>query len=303
VSAETVVRLRRGDIEVAVAPRLGGRTMSMRFGGHEFLWRNPALIGAALEPLSDPVAPRAGAGFADWQNWGGDKTWPAPQGWSGGPSEWPGPPDPVLDAGAYLVLEHTPSRVVVESGTDPRTGLCIRRDVGIDRDGSVVVTSTLTNKSSSRTSWAAWGVAQLAFESTDVDTREAYVRVSSSGDHDPVTLFAPLGRIRWLREDGAIRVPFADVVGKIGFPDATGEVLLRRRGHPGLKLTFAVEPTAAYPDGCPFQLWMQTIHPDPLPGLEGLSTTARLVEFEPTSRVADLAPGAEVRLGCAWTIL
>ncbi|HMS35568.1 MAG TPA: DUF4380 domain-containing protein [Arachnia sp.] len=301
MSARAVVRLRRGDVEVAVAPRLGGRTVSMRFGGHEFLWRNPALLGSALEPLSDPVAPRAGAGFADWQNWGGDKTWPAPQGWSG-PGEWPGPPDPVLDAGAYRLRERTPTRVVVESGTDPRTGLRIRRDVGIAPDGSVVVSSTLTNESSSRARWAAWGVAQLAFESTDVETPESYVRVSSSGGRDPVTLFAPLGRIRWAREDDAFRIPLSDVVGKIGFPDATGEALLHRRGRPGLRLTFAVEPKAAYPDGCPFQLWMQTIHAGPLPGLEGLATIARLVEFEPTSPVAELEPGAQVTLGCTWTI-
>ena len=33
-------------------------------------------------------------------NWGGDKVWLAPQGWEN-EDQWPGPPDPVLDGGAY----------------------------------------------------------------------------------------------------------------------------------------------------------------------------------------------------------
>ena len=40
------------------------------------------------------------ATLVNWKNYGGAKTWPAPQGWDGA-GQWPGPPDPVLDSGRY----------------------------------------------------------------------------------------------------------------------------------------------------------------------------------------------------------
>ena len=40
----------------------------------------------------------------NWKNYGGAKTWPAPQGWDG-EGQWPGPPDPVLDSGTLRVMK------------------------------------------------------------------------------------------------------------------------------------------------------------------------------------------------------
>lgn len=299
--APELLRLRGDGVEVIIAPLLGGRMLSMRLGEHEFLWHNPALLGPRFELLTDPVALPADAGFGDWQNWGGDKTWPAPQGWNG-PDEWPGPPDAVLDAGSYEILEGGPGNVLLESAFDARTGLRIRRDIRVEPGPSVVVVSTLTNESARRVRWAAWAVAQLAFDVDDIDAPDAFVHVSGFGGRDPVTMFSPLGRIPWLREDDGFRVQFADVVGKIGFPDASGAVLFQRHGRPGLELRFSTDAGDRLPDQCPFQIWMQTIHDGPLAGLEGLATTARLVELEPTSALRDLGPGDQVRITCSWSL-
>jgi hypothetical protein len=62
----------------------------------------------------------------EWLNYGGDKLWPAPQGWDG-EDQWPGPPDPVLDGGPYelAVIEARGSQVAVRltSREDPRSGI------------------------------------------------------------------------------------------------------------------------------------------------------------------------------------
>lgn len=284
-------------------PRLGGRILSLTYEGHEYLWRNPDLVGDDLRPLVDPVALPRDAGFDQWQNWGGDKTWPGPQGWSG-PGEWPGPPDAVLDAGTYEVAEHEPGRrVVLESGYDERSGLRISRDIAVASDG-LVVTSTLTNCSQHTVRWAAWEVMQLAFDEDDVDDAKAGVFVDVHDNRAPRVLFSPLGTMRGHQvNDETICVPFADVVGKLGFENARGDVRFRRSGFPEMSLHFTVDGGANYPDGCPFQVWMQTDADTSLPGLEGLDATARLVELEPMSALMNIEPGRNVFLQCGWTFV
>ncbi|RMB61795.1 DUF4380 domain-containing protein [Tessaracoccus antarcticus] len=301
MSSQDVVWLQAGTIRLGVMPRLGGRMVSMCFGGHEFLWRNPALLGPKLELLAEALQPLAGAGFSDWQNWGGDKTWPAPQGWSG-PDEWPGPPDAVLDAGHYRILEKTRDRVVMESGFDSRSGLRIRRDLHISPDESVSVTATLTNETSRRVRWATWGVTQLAFDARDVRNDESAILVDVIGREEPRVLFAPLGEMAYTLSQGVVRVPFGETVGKIGFRSPAGRVRLQRSGQPTLILDFDVATQSVYPDDCPFQLWMQTDHGGPLPGLDGLEATARLVEFEPLSPLTDLDPDESVTLTSRWSV-
>ena len=71
------------------------------------------------------------AGGFDWVNYGRDKTWPAPQGWTDD-GHWAGPPDPVLVSGLYSArLENAgpAAAITMTSGSDPRTGLRISRRV------------------------------------------------------------------------------------------------------------------------------------------------------------------------------
>src|SRR5690606_17484488 len=78
-----VIRLENAACSVVVAPGLGGRVLSYSTLGREWLWRNPRLLDPELRlvaPLDSLPAP---VSFDTWANWGGDKTWPAPQGWDG----------------------------------------------------------------------------------------------------------------------------------------------------------------------------------------------------------------------------
>src|SRR5256885_1844661 len=66
--------LSNGKVEVVVVPAIG-RIMQFRFAGEDgVFWENSALFGKVHEPK-----PRA------WINFGGDKTWPAPE------AAWPKP--------------------------------------------------------------------------------------------------------------------------------------------------------------------------------------------------------------------
>lgn len=81
--------LSNGFIELQVLPDIGGRVIQFKLGDNEFLWVNPQLAGKL--PTASGLAADGG-----WFNAGGDKLWPAPQGWDGA-AQWPGPPDAVLD--------------------------------------------------------------------------------------------------------------------------------------------------------------------------------------------------------------
>src|SRR5436853_5292704 len=65
--------LSNGRVEAVIVPAIG-RVMQFRFAGEEDgpFWENRALDGIKPEPESK-----------EWGNFGGDKTWPAPQ------SDWP----------------------------------------------------------------------------------------------------------------------------------------------------------------------------------------------------------------------
>jgi hypothetical protein len=82
--------LRNDLVTVAVVPAIGGRMMQYDLSDHPFLWVNPAEIGRTYEPEPD----------AGWANFGGYKSWVAPQGsWVKGGGVWP--PAPTLDRGEY----------------------------------------------------------------------------------------------------------------------------------------------------------------------------------------------------------
>ena len=77
--------------------------------------------------------------MSTWPNYGGSKTWPAPQGWDN-EDQWHGPPDLVLDSGRYTVEALAASEeqaiVRVRSPRDLRTGIQISRQLALRRGSS-----------------------------------------------------------------------------------------------------------------------------------------------------------------------
>ncbi len=109
-------------IRLYAVAQLGGRLIQMEMDGYEFFFVNPLLAGK--EPGPDRLgASRTGLNF------GGEKIWPAPQGWDA-PDQWPGPPNPILDSGEYTaeLSENSRNELRLTSPVDPCTDLQISRE-------------------------------------------------------------------------------------------------------------------------------------------------------------------------------
>jgi hypothetical protein len=278
--------LERGDLRLGLVPELGGRLLSVQHRGVELLWRDTRLLDDSLHPRDDTTFRPNSGSMGDWVNYGGDKTWPAPQGWSG-PHEWPGPPDPVLDSGGYLAYVSA-DLVTMVSRPDPRTGLQLSRTVALTGDGYEL--RLFAKNTSSRTvRWALWNVTQLPGGGEVI-----------AGLRRPevVALVAGTGTPRYTVDGDRLVVPPQDVVGKLGVPGAAGWVT-----YGGLTLSFDVDLSGEYPDaGSPLEIWLEHPLPAPLAELGGLNPPARIVELEVLGPVTTLEPGAQSGLVIRATV-
>src|SRR5438046_9635628 len=114
-----VYRLTNGIISLLVAPDIGGRAIQLQLGEQEYFSATPDLAGEVLPPEENNVK-------AGWANYGGDKVWPAPEGWASD-NEWPSIPYYVLDGSRFKseVVTYTPAEAGVRVTGHPgaRTGV------------------------------------------------------------------------------------------------------------------------------------------------------------------------------------
>lgn len=302
VGGHTVIDLVGERTALVLAPALGGRLLSLTLDGREFLHRDPELLDDACGARNPAdVGPHDGT-MADWRNWGGDKTWPAPQGWSG-PGAWAGPPDPVLDSGAYTprisrASDGSAATVELTSEPDPRTGLRLRREFTLTA-GSTCYTLRLSaeNTTDQPVRWALWNVTQLPGHPAELPGDGVWVGLAGGGLPASTDLVAGTGNPR-TEQPGPrlLHIPAQDVVGKVGFPDASGWI-----AHVGPAGTWAyhfdVDPDAPYTDGgARAEVWLEYPLDAPLAHLGDLRPAHRIVECEVLGPYTVLAPGATTEL-------
>lgn len=303
-----VLTVDNGELTLAFLPQVGGRLISLRLHGDEILWRNPAYLADDLSPLVPHAQwPRPDGTMGSWANVGGNKTWPAPQGWTG-PETWPGPPDEVLDSGAFRIRadvdERGAARVALTSAPDRRTGVSITRAFSIPASGtSFTQVSTFVNHTAIPVRWSVWEVTQIdttpRFGSADAGT----FRVDAMSLDEPLRLLDVVGAGRFNVRPGAIEVPTQATVGKLGFPGASGRVTWLRGDGLRLEQSSARNPAAVYPDGgCPVELWLQYPLAEPLDRFGGLHPNAHLVEMELLSPLVEIPPGGRHSLDVAWRL-
>jgi hypothetical protein len=160
------VYLRNGLVTLVAVPAIGGRLMAYNLGPYSYLYVDLTLAGRLFTPEEN-----AGDGtLAAWKNYGGDKTWPSPQGWERD-DQWAGPPDPVLDTGRYQVekleVGESSASITMVSPPDERTGIQITRKATIQAESTrVLLDLSFTNISNRPVRWSIWDVAQLRAERT-----------------------------------------------------------------------------------------------------------------------------------------
>jgi hypothetical protein len=222
-------RLSNGHSEAVVVPALGRIMRYGLVGGQNLLWN------------AVPAPAKAG----EWRNWGGDKSWPAPQ------NRWPlsighdWPPHPSWDGNAYQAEVLPGGRLRIRSGVWPRFGCRVIRDFSFSPHGDFEVTQTYEKVSGPPVELAIWSITQLAtpeaiFIPANAEStyKNGFHWLTKSAKPTDVTLVRPdLLRIR----------PSGADTNKIGVDATSASIVTVTRG-----LAFqqkAAKPQGNYPDG------------------------------------------------------
>ncbi len=315
--------LTNGRIDVVIAPPLGGRIIQLRLGEIEYLWVNPELAGKVMP---NGVIPAGGdqKGLGVWANYGGDKLWPAPQGWQG-PNEWPGPPDPyekggIVDHGTYdfKVLTFSPHegvQVELTSPPDRYAGIRFVREITLMVRTTVVEQRiTMTNISDKPVRWGIWEVMQhgghtvtrgspLVWDKARIDVQawapvneqsrfpRGYAVMFGPQDNPQFSVIEPTNRAADRR---LFRLDYQYKVGKVGLDVVRGWLAVTHQTSEHLMVrTFSVAQGAAYPDNASVEFWTSGLGRIRV-GDKDVDMSDRepvLIESEVLSPFADLEPG------------
>ncbi|WP_339840801.1 DUF4380 domain-containing protein [uncultured Maribacter sp.] len=245
-------------MKISIAPQLGGRIIQLELAGHEFLYANKDLAqkwsGSIVEE-SDGV----------WRNYGGEKIWPAPQGWDHA-NQWPGPPDEVLDGGLYSIEERVDavhgSEAFLVSPVDDFTGLQIQRAIGlIPEKSGVRIKAQFTNFSDRPKKWSIWPVCQLKTE--DFGEEVEYQVVCPISEHTQYdqgfkVMHGLVNNPQYRRNKNHLLVDYSYLVGKVGLDtDANWVAYIHKKTGKVLVYRFLVEKNGTYPDNTSVQIWSQ----------------------------------------------
>lgn len=248
------LKAENGLVTLITVPAIGGRTMVYRLGQHDLLWVNPNELGKTYEP------PRT-EGERRWHNFGGYKTWPAPQ------EKWGGPPDPLgsfLDGGPYKgeILEAKGEKAtlrVTSLAEEDATGLRFQRTLTLFHGTTRVrVEQTMVNISRQPVEWSLWAVAQVpgALQEGADFSPEARVYFPLNPQSrfekgfflfDEKTTSSPQWQPR--PEEGLMMVEYRHERGKIGADSLAGWIAFADELHEVVFVQrFPVFPEASYPD-------------------------------------------------------
>ena len=250
--------MENGLVRLQVVPGIGGRVTQFALGEKEFFWVNPGLEGKS--------SPETGLDEnGNWMNYGGDKLWPAPQGWDND-EQWPGPPDGVLDGQPYRSeVDHEASSIVLNSRDDPRSGIRFSRRIRLHPDSTrVSFEATMTNIDDKPRRWGIWAHTQLDAGLPGKDAHNPLMRAwcpinpNSHFDRGFDIIFGAKDNPSFIphAERGLMQVDYHYQVGKIGMDSHAGWVATVD-GQLGdvFVQRFVFEPDKAYPDGSSVEFW------------------------------------------------
>ena len=306
-------RLSNGLISLYITPQIGGRAIQLQLGDREFFFVNRDLEGKVLpESQNNPSA--------GWANYGGDKVWPAPEGWRND-DEWPSIPYYALDGSAFssAIVTESPAEVAlrVTSPRDPRTGIQFERTfhvyAGVTR---IKVEQVMRNISRRQVRWGIWHLIQNdAADAQDPakPNPELYVYVPIN----PKSRYARGYEILYgdarhpsyevIDSGRLLRVHYLYRVGKVGL-DASAGWLAVVNGQKNVAIVenFPYFADREYPDGASVEAWNdgpgtisrgafeQTLADDP-------HKTPFFLESEVLSPLATLDPGQQFEFTVYWS--
>ncbi|MCZ0937091.1 MAG: DUF4380 domain-containing protein [Caldilineaceae bacterium] len=308
------VRLSNGLVSLVAVPDVGGRIMAYDLGDYPYLWFDRNLAGKLFSPEEN----MGDGSIVAWKNYGGDKTWPAPQGWDS-PDQWHGPPDPVLDTGRYaLEILDSPAAAAsirMESLPDPRTGVQISRQVTLHAGGGrVSLHLEMTNVSDQVRSWGIWDIVQVDATSLDDNGEEthneqAWLYIPTSSDsrfsRGFNVMFGEEDNPEWQPEvrPNLLGAQYLYQLGKIGIDSTAGWIAFVNQATDfAFCQCFTYFPGEEYPDdGASVECWT-TGHGEPVGGLDFGKLNLFHMEAEILGPLRSMAPGETQRLDIDWYV-
>jgi hypothetical protein len=264
-------KLSNGTVDLVFVPSIGRIMRYGRTGGPNVLWENPKMLGRL------PVETK------DWQNFGGDKLWPAPQ------TVWGWPPDPALDPGTHEVRPRK-NAIMVIGRPSGKSGIHFEREIVMDARGTAVrIVNRMINSSAKPQKWAVWEIAQI-------DDPQSAVIPRSPADVHPLGYYpfpdnVPLpGRVMVQRDEVRIERDKKKSA-KIGSYSERSVASSVRNGE---KFTITVHGRAAQSAEYPHGGGRQEIYTNPDPD--------SYVELELLGPVRELKPGESSALTLTWTL-
>jgi len=251
-------RMENGLVRLHVVPDIGGRVIQFALGEKAFFWVNPALEGQSSPQTG--LDPNGG-----WMNYGGDKLWPAPQGWDND-EQWPGPPDAVLDGQPYRAqVDKQSASITLTSRDDPRSGIRFSRRIRLYPNSTrVSFEATMTNVDDRPRRWGIWAHTQLDAGLPGSDDYSRLMRAwcpinpESRFEKGYDLVFGDKNNPSFKPDSrrGLMQVNYHYRVGKIRLDSHAGWVATVD-GHKGdvFVQRFAYEPDKAYPDGSSVEFW------------------------------------------------
>ena len=235
----------RDGLKVRVVSELGGRIMELSLDGFNFLFVNPVLNGAKnIQPE------KSWNGI--WQNFGGEKIWPAPQGWDTD-RQWAGPPDNVLDGGYFKILSADDNSITTQSPTCARTGLKIERTISLlENECGVRIDANFENCIDKLGEWSVWPVIQVA---TPDDTASRYTITFKAKDGYQV-MHGVVNNPQYSQEDENCRVDYNYIIGKVGAnTDGNWVAYVDKQNGKTLVAMAEYVQGAQYPSNTNVQIW------------------------------------------------
>ena len=306
-------RLTNGLITLYVAPEIGGRAIQLELGDQTYFFVNKELVGKVLPESENNLK-------SGWANYGGDKVWPAPEGWMND-HEWPSIPYYILDGSPFKseVVKNTPEEVAVRvtSPPDPRTGVQFTRTFHVYAGTTrVQVDQVMRNISQRQVRWGVWHLIQNDASDAHDPSKpnpDLYVYIPLN-PHSmfPAGYYHPYGDARnpsyqTIHGGHMMRIHYAYRVGKMAADSNAGwYAVVNGQKDTCLVETFKYFPGQEYPDNASVESWNDgpgTISRGPfdqtLP--DDVKKTPYFLESEVLSPYATLAPGEEYEFTVNWS--
>ncbi len=307
-----VYLLTNGIIKLYIAPEIGGRAIQLQLGGESYFFVNPELAGKVLPESQNNLK-------SGWANYGGDKVWPAPEGWMND-AEWPSIPYYILDGSRFQskIVKQTPQEVAVRvtSPPDPRTGVQFVRTFHVYAGTTrVQVDQVMRNISRRRIRWGIWHLIQNDASDLHDPSKpnpDLYVYVPIN-PHSRFRrgFYNPYGDVRnpsyqAIDNGKMLRIHYRYQVGKVAADSSAGWYAVEN-GQKNISLleTFKYFPNKPYPDDASVESWndgpgtisrgsfFQTLTNNP-------AETPYFLETEVISPYATLDPGQQYEFTVHW---